>query len=38
MGTVARDGVNLPVGIQFMTEKRTDATLFAIAKDVLNEA
>lgn len=38
MGTVARDGKELPVGIQFMTEKRTDATLFSIARDALNEA
>lgn len=38
MGTVARDGKDLPVGIQFMTEKRTDATLFSVARDVLDEA
>lgn len=37
MGTVVRDGVDLPVGIQFMTEKRTDATLFTIARNVLGE-
>lgn len=38
MGTVKREGKNLPVGIQFMTEKRTDATLFAVARDVVGEA
>lgn len=38
MGTVARDGKDLPVGIQFMTPKRTDATLFSVARDTLGEA
>jgi aspartyl-tRNA(Asn)/glutamyl-tRNA(Gln) amidotransferase subunit A len=37
-GTVERDGVMLPVGVQFMSPKRTEASLFAIAKDVLGEA
>ena len=37
MGTVERDGVALPLGIQFMTPRRTDATLFPIARDVLGE-
>lgn len=37
MGTVSRDGVALPVGIQFMSEKRTDATLFALGKDAVGE-
>lgn len=36
--TVVRDGVTLPVGVQFMSPKRTEASLFAIAKDVLGEA
>lgn len=35
--TVVRDGVTLPVGIQFMSPKRTEASLFAIARDVLGE-
>ena len=35
---VVRDGVTLPVGVQFMSPKRTEASLFKIAKDVLNEA
>jgi aspartyl-tRNA(Asn)/glutamyl-tRNA(Gln) amidotransferase subunit A len=38
MGTVTRDGKELPVGIQFMTPKRTDATLFRVARDTLGEA
>jgi aspartyl-tRNA(Asn)/glutamyl-tRNA(Gln) amidotransferase subunit A len=38
MGTVVRDGVDLPVGIQFMTPKRTDNILFDVARDVLNES
>ena len=37
MGTVEREGKALPLGIQFMSEKRTDATLFAVGRDVLNE-
>lgn len=36
-GTVARDGKDLPVGIQFMTPKRTEAALFAVARDLLGE-
>lgn len=35
--TVERDGVTLPVGIQFMSPKKTEASLFSIAKDVLGE-
>ena len=35
MGTVERDGINLPLGIQFMTPRRTDATLFAVGRDVM---
>ncbi len=35
--TVVRDGVTLPVGIQFMSPKRTEASLFTIAKEVMNE-
>ncbi len=37
-GIVERDGVKLPVGIQFMSPKRTEASLFAIARDLLGEA
>lgn len=37
-GTVERDGVQLPVGIQFMTEKRGEQALFTIGKDLMNEA
>ncbi len=37
MGTVMRDGVALPLGIQFMSEKRTDATLFALGRDAVDE-
>ncbi len=36
-GTVTHDGKELPVGIQFMSPKRTEASLFAIGKDVLGE-
>lgn len=35
--TVERDGVRLPVGVQFMSPKRTEGALFAIARDVLGE-
>lgn len=35
--TVVREGVTLPVGIQFMSPKMTEASLFRIAKDVLGE-
>ncbi len=38
MGTVTKEGVDLPVGIQFMTPKRTDTILFDVARDVLNES
>jgi aspartyl-tRNA(Asn)/glutamyl-tRNA(Gln) amidotransferase subunit A len=37
-GTVERDGVSLPVGVQFMSPKRTEASLFAIGKDVMSQA
>lgn len=37
MGAVERDGKQLPLGIQFMSEKRADATLFAVARDVVDE-
>lgn len=33
-GTVVRDGKNLPVGIQFMTPKRTETSLFDVARDL----
>ena len=36
-GMAERDGVSLPVGVQFMSPKRTEASLFAIARDALNE-
>ncbi|MBY0539399.1 Asp-tRNA(Asn)/Glu-tRNA(Gln) amidotransferase subunit GatA [Patescibacteria group bacterium] len=35
--TVMRDDVSLPVGIQFMSPKYTEASLFSIAKDVVGE-
>ncbi|XKT74775.1 MAG: Asp-tRNA(Asn)/Glu-tRNA(Gln) amidotransferase subunit GatA [Patescibacteria group bacterium UBA2163] len=34
---VARDGVQLPVGIQFMSQKRTEQALFSIARDLMGE-
>ena len=37
-GTVERDGVRLPVGVQFMSPKRTEPALFAVARDLLGEA
>ncbi len=37
MNKVTRDGVELPVGIQFMSPKRTEASLFDIARDLLGE-
>ena len=37
-GLVERDGKQLPVGIQFMSPKRTEKSLFGVARDVLNEA
>jgi len=36
-GMVERDGKKLPVGIQFMSPKRTESALFRVARDVLNE-
>ena len=36
-GTVARDGVDLPVGIQFTAPRRMDHSLFAVARDLLGE-
>lgn len=36
-GTVEREGKQLPVGIQFMSPKRTESALFRIARDVMNE-
>jgi aspartyl-tRNA(Asn)/glutamyl-tRNA(Gln) amidotransferase subunit A len=36
-GMVKRDGTQLPVGIQFMSPKRTEASLFTIARDLLGE-
>lgn len=37
-GMVDRDGVKLPVGVQFMSPKRTERSLFAVARDALGEA
>jgi aspartyl-tRNA(Asn)/glutamyl-tRNA(Gln) amidotransferase subunit A len=37
-GMVEREGKQLPVGIQFMSPKRTEASLFAVAKELTNEA
>lgn len=38
MGHVERDGVELPLGIQFMAPRRMDASLFDIARAARNEA
>lgn len=35
--SVVRDGVTLPVGVQFMSPKRTESSLFDIARDFMNE-
>ncbi len=37
-GTVERDNVRLPVGIQFMSQKRTESALFRIARDMMGES
>lgn len=37
-GTVVRDGVQLPVGVQFMAQKRGEGALFEVARDLMNEA
>lgn len=37
MNTVVRDGVSLPVGVQFMSPKRTESSLFDIARDLIGE-
>lgn len=36
-GTVTKEGVALPVGIQFMADKRAERALFDIARDTLGE-
>ncbi len=36
-GEVVRDGTKLPVGIQFMSPKKTETSLFAIARDLMGE-
>jgi len=36
-GLVERDGKMLPAGIQFMSPKMTDASLFVVARDALGE-
>ncbi len=36
-GMVEQEGKQLPVGIQFMSPKRTETALFAIARDLMNE-
>lgn len=36
-GTVTRDGVELPVGIQFMAAKRGEKSLFTVSRDVMGE-
>lgn len=38
MGTVNKDSVNLPVGMQFMSPKRTESALFRIARDMMGES
>ena len=35
--TLPRDGVDLPVGVQFMAQKRAEPALFAISRDVMGE-
>ncbi len=35
--TLPRDNVNLPVGVQFMAQKRAEPALFAISRDVMGE-
>jgi aspartyl-tRNA(Asn)/glutamyl-tRNA(Gln) amidotransferase subunit A len=37
-GMVEKDGKQLPVGIQFMSPKQTETSLFAIARDALGES
>ncbi len=37
MKRVVRDGVELPVGVQFMSPKRTESALFKIARDLMGE-
>jgi aspartyl-tRNA(Asn)/glutamyl-tRNA(Gln) amidotransferase subunit A len=36
-GTAVRDGVSLPVGIQFMSAKRGEGSLFTVGKDLMGE-
>lgn len=36
-GSTKRDGKELPVGVQFMSPKRTEKALFRIAKDLMGE-
>ncbi len=36
-GMVERNGKELPIGVQFMSPKETEASLFGIARDVLDE-
>lgn len=36
-GTAERDGKLLPIGVQFMTQKREEAALFSIARDLMGE-
>ncbi|MEK7063503.1 MAG: Asp-tRNA(Asn)/Glu-tRNA(Gln) amidotransferase subunit GatA [Patescibacteria group bacterium] len=36
-GTVEREGKSLPVGIQFMSPKRTESALFRVARDVTTD-
>ena len=35
--TVEREGKTLPVGVQFMSPKRTERALFAVARDLMGE-
>jgi aspartyl-tRNA(Asn)/glutamyl-tRNA(Gln) amidotransferase subunit A len=37
-GMVARDGIQLPVGVQFMSPKRAENALFMVARDLMGEA
>ncbi|MES2014201.1 MAG: Asp-tRNA(Asn)/Glu-tRNA(Gln) amidotransferase subunit GatA [Patescibacteria group bacterium] len=36
-GTAVRDGATLPLGVQFMSPKRTESSLFDIARDLTGE-
>ncbi len=37
-GSAVRDGVTLPLGVQFMSPKRTESSLFQIGRDLMGES